>query len=150
VLTQIIFSQKTDKERFTKIYELDYWKVNYNGETSGPSGAGGMRSTSAPYLEFLQNFVDSQNINTIIDIGCGDFQLMKHLRLSSHIKYIGVDIVDVLIQDNIAKYAKANIIFETVNRIEELEKYQGDLLLIKDVLQLYANNGLCYWSKFCY
>jgi hypothetical protein len=144
---QIIFAQKTDKGRFTKIYELGYWTVNYNGITSGPSGAGAIRDGAVSFLEFLQNFVDSMNIKTIVDMGCGDFQLLKHLILPDHIRYLGLDIVDDIILHNTEKYAKANMKFEIINEFEELEKYSGDLLIIKDVLQIWNVEQIQYFIK---
>ena len=149
--TSEIFSKKTAKERFTKIYELDYWvqdatgsftwKAFFNKKT-GPSGVGGLKENSLPYLEFLQNFIDTHQVRSIIDLGCGDFLLMKHLKIPSNMRYRGIDLVDALIADNEKKYSKENIKFESIDSLEDFEKqsekYAADLLIIKDTMQLWA------------
>lgn len=57
------------------------------------------------------------------------------LNIPQHVNYMGLDIVDRLIANNIRDYAKDNIKFATVNNREDLARYEGDLLIIKDVMQ---------------
>lgn len=64
---------------------------------------------------------------------------MKTINIPNHIQYLGVDIVDHVVARNQKKYSKPNVKFETVNTVEELPKYKGDLLIVKDVLQ--------HWNK---
>lgn len=144
---RIIFSQKTGKARFTKIYDLGYWVENSSGgisytaifnKKSGPSGVGALKQNSIPYLEYLQNFITTNYINTIIDLGCGDFMLMKHIHLPENIKYLGIDIVDELIKNNSKLYSKKNIKFEKIDSLENAIQYNADLLIIKDVMQFWT------------
>ena len=138
-----IFSLKTDKERFTKIYDIVYW-----GNKNHTSGWGSVRKNAIPYLEYLQNFIDTkEGIKTIVDLGCGNWELMQHINIPQHINYLGVDIVDSVIEDNIKKYSKENIKFESVNDVAELKKYKADLLIIKDVMLCWDNKTIQYFIK---
>lgn len=119
---------KSDKQVFTEIYDKNLW--GWKG-----SGIGAMKQYSMPFIEYLQNFINSNNITSIVDIGCGDWEMMKYVNIPSNINYIGVDIVDKIIENNKKHYAKENISFEKIDNIKELSKYNGDLLIIKDVMQ---------------
>ena len=47
----------------------------------------------------LFEFIKSENINTILDVPCGDFYWMSQMKLD-HLDYTGADIVDEIIEDN--------------------------------------------------
>ena len=151
-----IFSQKSSKGRFTKIYELGYWVENASGifsykslfnKKSGPSGVGGLRENSLPFLEFLQNFIDKHEIRCIIDLGCGDFLSMRHIKIPDDAHYLGIDIVDELIADNSRKYSRKNIEFKAIDNLEDFEKYSSDLLIVKDTMQLWTLNQIHHFIK---
>ena len=69
---------------------------------------------------------------------------MKTIRIPDRIKYLGLDIVDHVIEENRKKYTKNNVKFETVDDIKNLTAYKGDLLIIKDVLQHWEKNKIIY------
>lgn len=126
----------SDKQVFTNIYEKNLW--------GGGSGQGSKVENAGPFLDYLQSFIDTQEISTIVDIGCGDWELMKTIRIPDYIKYLGLDIVDHIVAENQKKYARNNVKFETVDDIKNLAAYKGDLLIIKDVLQHWENNKIIY------
>jgi cyclopropane fatty-acyl-phospholipid synthase-like methyltransferase len=47
-------------------------------------------------LDLLEKFVKIFNVKTILDIGCGDFNWMKHFNFKLIDHYVGVDIVEQL------------------------------------------------------
>ncbi len=127
----LVFTSKrekncSDKQVFTNIYKKNIW--------NGGSGPGSKVENAGPFLNYLQNFIDTQEISTIVDIGCGDWELMKTIRIPDNIKYLGLDIVNHIIATNQKKYTRNNVKFETVDDIKNLAAYKGDLLIIKDVL----------------
>ena len=126
-----------DKEVFTKIYDVNMW----GGKGSG---IGAIKENAIPFLTYLQHFIDSNHITSIVDIGCGDWELMKHINIPLSANYLGLDIVDRIIVKNIRDYAKNNIQFATVNNIEDLSNYKGDLLIIKDVMQHWNNVSIWF------
>jgi len=72
------------------------------------------------------------NIKTMIDAPCGDWNWMKNTDLSSLSKYIGLDIVEKIIEDN-KQYSNEKIEFRNSNLIEDnLPKV--DLILCRDCL----------------
>ena len=65
-------------EYFETVYAENLWKSE-----ESVSGSGSTIKCSEPYLKFLDNFIRSYNIKTILDAGCGDFNLMKHIDLKN-------------------------------------------------------------------
>lgn len=116
---------------FNKIYSKGIW-----GNGSGP---GSYRKCTVGYLKFLDNFISVNNITSMVDIGCGDWQILKYFNLSSNIKYYGYDIVDSLIERNNVLYRKENIQFIHVKSFKD-KLYPADLIMSKDVLQHWENS----------
>ena len=58
--------------------------------------------------------------------------------------YLGVDLVENVISVNKSKYEKDNVKFEIVNKLTELTKYGGDLLILKDVAQHWDNASVAF------
>jgi len=122
------------KQIFEKIYLQSEWKNSF-GTNSGPGSA---LECSKSYLDFLQIFVKDNKIQSILDLGCGDFNLMRHFNFKD-IKYFGVDIVSFIINHNIKTYSNNNIKFLQSNIIDFKLYEQFDLIIIKDVLQHLSN-----------
>jgi len=115
---------------FNKIYEKQMWGIG--------SGSGSSEKNSGPYRQFLQSFIDKRpDIKTIVDFGCGDWQIMSLINLPSSIHYIGLDIVPSIISNNNTKFATEKINFLLIQ--DEAALPEGDLLIVKDVLQHWPN-----------
>ena len=66
------------EQTFTNIYETNAWGNNQNVEYSGSSGDGSLiEYNKDTYVPFLKKFITDNNIKTIVDLGCGDFQCGK-------------------------------------------------------------------------
>ena len=62
------------KSIFTNIYEKNLWGNNRNVMYNGSSGLGSsLEYNKDHYIPFLQNFIKTHNIKTVVDLGCGDF-----------------------------------------------------------------------------
>lgn len=118
---------------FESIYKRNAW--------GSGSGDGGKIEHNRPFINFLQKYVRDNNIKTILELGCGDFNLMKHFNFNG-LKYFGVDIVESLIESNNDKYRKPNIKFlcDDIRGFKFERDY--DLILIKDVLQHLDNSSV--------
>ena len=136
----IIFEIKkasiTDKEIFTDIHLSNVW--------GGGSGLGSKVENARPFLAYLQKFINSTEIKSIVDIGCGDWELMREIKIPEHIQYLGLDIVDHIIAQNQSKYTRHNVKFKSVDSLEELSSYTGDLLILKDVMQHWSKEKIFY------
>jgi 2-polyprenyl-3-methyl-5-hydroxy-6-metoxy-1,4-benzoquinol methylase len=113
---------------FTDKYNNNSWKGS-----ESRSGPGSSLKSTRKFLSVLEKFVKENNIKTIIDIGCGDFNWMKNFDFSLIDKYVGVDIVKSLIESNNLNFNNDKISFIHGNIIEyKIERY--DLVICKDVL----------------
>lgn len=114
-------------KQFTDIYDKKMW-------IGGGSGSGSSPILLKGYMRFLSEFIKLNNIKTISDVGCGDWQFSKLLDFSEIDKYIGYDVVESLIQKNIREFKKHNIDFKYyTGNFDEVEG--ADLVICKDVLQ---------------
>lgn len=110
---------------FSKIYEQNAW-----GNGSGPGSA--PENTKA-YRAILRYFFNEPHINTIVDLGCGDWQIMSLITIPENKKYTGLDVVPGLIEAHQKKHAKSNVEFKLTQGLADVPS--GDLLIIKDVIQ---------------
>lgn len=109
---------------FTDIYRRNAW----GGEDS-VSGPGSDLSQTKNIIKELPLLLDDFSISSIIDIPCGDFFWMSTVDLSG-IKYIGIDIVKDLIEEN-KKYETEKIFFRYGNLLTD-ELTAVDLILCRD------------------
>jgi hypothetical protein len=134
---------KTDLQiAFENVYKTKEWL----GKVGTLSGIGSSIECAKEYLLFLQRFVVENDIRSIIDLGCGDFNLMRHFDFTG-ITYLGVDIVEFVIQDNIIKYKTDNINFVNSNVVTYTPSSKYDLVIIKDVLQHLSNENITLLLK---
>jgi SAM-dependent methyltransferase len=127
-------AQKVSDE-FSQIYKEGRWGKNSAGE--GTSGVGSVYANAVPYMQMLQDFLQKNHIQSVVDLGCGDWELFKHIPWGD-IKYYGYDVVPEIIQKN-KKHETKNIHFYCEDAIHtELPK--ADLLICKDVLEHLPNS----------
>lgn len=109
---------------FDTIYKYNLWG---NG-----SGSGSIPWNNIKYIEYLQHVLDKNKIKNLVEIGCGDYRLWKDIKYNG--KYIGLDVVESVIEDNIKKYSKENIKFINWD-ISKSKIHQNniDLIIIKDL-----------------
>lgn len=119
-----------EKELFTQVYLEGTWQV-----LESRSGLGSSLEYTGCIREHLPTILKKLNIKSLIDVGCGDFNWMKEIDLSFLDAYLGTDIVEELIADNIKMYAKNNINFAAANIITDpLPK--ADAILCRSVVSL--------------
>lgn len=128
---------------FTKVYEEHIWgddiNPNYKGNSGGGSDIGYNINT---YVPFLQNFIKENNIQTVVDLGCGDFRCGPYIYNELNIQYTGYDAYKNVIDFHKKNYTlpKYNFIHsEFYGHKEDIES--GDLCILKDVVQ--------HWSLEC-
>jgi SAM-dependent methyltransferase len=119
---------------FTDIYKNKGWG---RGDRDFCSGSGSNDTVARPYASLVMNFVRENRIQSIVDLGCGDFRVGSILRVDG-VKYIGIDVVSELIALNTSKYADSAISFRRLDIIED-DLPEADLCLIRQVLQHLSN-----------
>jgi SAM-dependent methyltransferase len=119
---------------FDDIYIKNIWSVG--------SGPGSTEENTRQYRWFLQNFLRSNRIKRVLDLGCGDWQFSKLLDWTG-IDYLGVDVSAVVLANTMA-FARPGIAFLKLNAVTD-QLPDADLLIAKDVLQHWSNADI---SKF--
>ena len=84
-----VFSPLNIKDRFTKIYEINYWEGS-----ESRSGPGSTVDGTTNLRRYLPTLFDEFSIRTVLDAPCGDFNWMKIVTEDCDIHYIGGDIVE--------------------------------------------------------
>ena len=122
---------------FYEIYKNNLW----GGETGTfCSGEGSSLEANVIYCDRVKNFISDHNIKTVLDIGCGDFQVSSEI-VGSHFNYIGIDVVEPLIEHNQKKFGNEHISFECLDvTLDELPA--ADLILIREVFQHLSNQQI--------
>ena len=114
---------------FSAIYERNDWAYG--------SGPGSLPRNTISYRGMLERFIADNSVRTVTDLGCGDWQFSKHIDWSS-VSYTGIDVVHSLVEKNMQLYARPNITFKHLVKIDDLPG--GDLIVAKEVLQHLPNS----------
>ena len=127
--------KKTTEEIFTDIYRQNTW-----GGDKGTfySGTGTANPNTSIYLDHLIAFIKKNNIRKILEIGCGDFSLMKQVTGQVTVDYTGGDVVEGLIHHHQSAFQNKNTRFIHLNAIND-ELPAADLVIIRQVLQHLSN-----------
>src|SRR5229473_3807292 len=86
------YRDMTVRETFETIYQEHRW----GGEKSFCSGSGSEGDAAQEYVAFIKRFIQTKDLHTIVDLGCGDFRVGRALVEGIDVRYIGVDIVEAL------------------------------------------------------
>ncbi len=120
------------KERFEEIYASNEWRHG--------SGSGSLPKHTRGYVRCLQRFLREQAIETVVDLGCGDWQFSRFLRWQG-LEYRGFDIVSSVIEQNRARFTAPNIEFHLFSG-DVADLPPADLLIVKDVLQHWSDEAV--------
>lgn len=132
-----IFAQNHE-EVFTEVYQKALWGTNAEGK--GWSGGGSSAELSKPYREYLEAFFQEHDIQSIVDVGSGDWESTKMFDFSQ-IDYIGFDVVKEVIDRNQEQFGAGNIKFVHANFLE-IDLPEADLLICKHVCQHITNQDV--------
>ena len=122
-----------NKRVFTKIYKKDLFNARSGNDNNvSKSGSGSDIEQTQEIIKLLPLLLKKYNIQSVLDVPCGDFYWMSHVNLSN-IQYIGGDIVSEVVAANNKKFATSTITFKEVDIInDKLPKV--DLILCRDLL----------------
>jgi SAM-dependent methyltransferase len=124
---------------FSNVYQSKAWGSREDRPFC--SGDGSVREDAVqPYCEKVRDFIQSNKIETVVDVGCGDFAIGSRLA-GPDMHYIGVDVVPELIQYNRDHFGSKDIEFHCLNLIED-ELPKADLCLVRQVLQHLSNDQI--------
>jgi SAM-dependent methyltransferase len=123
------------RDAFESVYAQARWGKDPSGKST--SGAGSTMEATALYRVFLQDFLKTQGIRSVVDAGCGDWEFSQAIDWTG-IDYLGVDIVASVIEENRRRYASTNVRFSVADIVSDALP-PADLLIVKDVLMHLPN-----------
>jgi hypothetical protein len=125
------------EEVFTNIYENKKWGCNKNENYNGSSGIGSAENYNIEtYVPFLKEFIISNNIKNVVDLGCGDFQCGKLIYNDLNIKYNGYDTYKKVVDFNSKEHTDSKYSFQHLDFFNNKEEIpSSDLCILKDVIQ---------------
>jgi 2-polyprenyl-3-methyl-5-hydroxy-6-metoxy-1,4-benzoquinol methylase len=93
--------QWSNQRTFTQIYRNNLW-----GSEESVSGTGSTLELSAALSVELPGILTELKAKALLDAGCGDFNWLRSVSLGG-VKYIGIDVVEELIERNTKLYGSA-------------------------------------------
>ena len=126
------------KKIFTSIYKSNHWVQDDDllpQRYVSVSGHGSNINTNQ-HRQLTNNFtqvIKDYKINSLLDMPCGDFLWIKNIIKENNINYLGIDIVEELINENKRKYQTNNINFKSFDIVNFKTYEQFDLVLIRDL-----------------
>lgn len=114
----------TSEDIFTEIYKKNKWRFG--------SGAGSLKRVCTDYVKYLNKFIESHDIKSVLDVGCGDWQFSEDINWKDA-EYLGIDVVEYLMSDVAKKYGTDKIKFH-FGDIHSIEFDHYDIILIKEVM----------------
>ena len=138
---------KIKKQVFTSIYKSNHWvqkDETLSKDSMSVSGHGSNINTNQ-FFDLKENFtkmIDDKQINSVLDMPCGDFLWFYEIIKHKNIDYVGVDIVDELIEANKIKYQNKNFNFINEDIVNFNTDKKFDLILIRDLFIHIQNSDI--------
>lgn len=122
---------------FTNIYETKEWGDNNHPNYQGSSGSGSDIQYNKLYIQILRFLILSNDIKSIVDLGCGDFKCGPLIYNDLNLNYTGYDAYKKLVENHIQEYknhSKYTFIHSDFYSQKE-NIISADLCILKDVIQ---------------
>ena len=140
------YSNMNVAEVFSEIYARGEWGEESKAE-GFDSGSGSGAAYTNRYCELITDFMSENHIQTVVDIGCGDFRVGQQIAHPG-ISYTGVDLVTALITHNQKTFGCNHIGFQLGDLTNGVLP-DGELCLIRQVLQHLSNQEIITAIKRC-
>ncbi|WPP53263.1 class I SAM-dependent methyltransferase [Catalinimonas niigatensis] len=120
---------KATKDIFQDIYQHNSWNIKTYDSVSGEGSNAVQTQTLRNELPLL---LSALNIQTLLDIPCGDFHWMQQVNLGS-IYYVGADIVSQIVENNEKLYTSEKRAFVVADLTKD-QLPKADLIFCRDCL----------------
>lgn len=127
------------RDAMEQIYTMKLWG---NNDSDFYSGIGSHHPEIVnPYIDVVSSYLETfESPPVICDLGCGDFNVGKNLVQYAD-KYIGVDIVEDLIEYNSRTFNHNNLDFQCLD-IAADDLPVADIVILRQVLQHLSNDEI--------
>lgn len=140
-ISDILNRNRSNKEIFSKIYDTHQW--GGEGGEDFYSGEGTYFKDIQVYIDAVYSFIKENNVKTVCEIGCGDFNVTGALLKRVDVDYTGLDVVPSLIDHLNKNYQTEKIHFLCLDASSPKAKIpQVDLCIIRQVLQHLSNKSI--------
>ena len=109
--------------------QAEQFKNKY-GNYSGP---GSLPEVTGLVIRFIDYVLERYEMNNIIDAPCGDWSWMKYINLKGK-TYLGFDIVDFIIQENIKNHTREGIYFKVMDIVNQEIVTTPHVIICRDFL----------------
>lgn len=132
------YKNLANREIFSRIYKNKLWDRNSNFKFNSGTGSHD-KIIVEEYSNVINEFLSRKNL-TVVDIGCGDFNIASNYYLNCK-KYYGIDVVPELISHLKKTYIREGVSFLELDCcVQKIPN--ADCVLIKEVLQHLTNTEI--------
>lgn len=121
----------------------DYWEKRY--QSGGNSGEGSYRELSKFKAEIINDFVEENDIERILEFGCGDGNQLRQFDVKN---YIGLDVSPTVIEKNIDQFKedsnKSFFLYESHCFSDNHDIFSSRLVISLDVLFHLVEDNVYY------
>jgi SAM-dependent methyltransferase len=125
-------------ETFQKIYRTGAWGGN---GARFSSGSGSYGPVLEQYCAAVIEFIRDHQVQSVLDLGCGDFNVGKRIVEATGVTYTGVDVVPELIEHHKSTVQDPRVSFQCAD-ITTDPLPVADLCLLRQVLQHLSNHEI--------
>jgi SAM-dependent methyltransferase len=132
------YSNLSVAETFRNIYRTKAW-----GDNGEPfcSGGGSCGPISEQYSAFVMKFIRDREVQSVVDLGCGDFAVGRQIVEGSSARYTGIDVVPELIEHHKSTVQHPRVSFQCSDITNDALP-AADLCLVRQVLQHLSNGEI--------
>jgi hypothetical protein len=135
-----MWAARSNSAIFSNVYERRLWGSGADPGVPFYSGIGSYDPSVKDYIALVTNFIQQNNIGSVIEIGCGDFAIASQYAGICQ-SYLGVDVVKSLVQYNQKKFGSGSINFVYADASKS-RLGPCDLCVIRQVLQHLSNHDI--------
>lgn len=109
-----------------------FWNERYATNMALGSGIGSRGDVAEQKRDILQQVIDEHAITSILDVGCGDIEIVRKLRFSG--EYTGIDLAEVVLSRNAKLMPRWHFAHGDFVSLAEAEPLRADMVVCMDVL----------------
>ena len=109
-----------------------FWDRRYIENAALGSGVGSRGKNLLHKRAIIANFLEAMAPESILDIGCGDHEVLSRLELGA--SYIGVDISETIVKSNSLKFVDRTFYCADFVNTPEIVNFRCDVILCLEVL----------------
>lgn len=124
------------QDKFEKVYADGFWGKDQEGNPLSGSGSHDSNIVE-PYVGAVRGFLERLDSPTVVDLGCGDFNVGRQLTASAS-TYLACDISETILAVNRNRFHIPNVTFVRLDLSRDVLP-TADVCIVRQVLQHLSN-----------